>query len=71
MRGSQFKTTWGANFSEDTVLDNWWANRKALVISDGNYDDLRTNVEDLLQAQGLTVTISTDQSAIDTFELEY
>ena len=59
--------TWGAKFSEDTVQDNLWANQTALVISNGNYGNLRDNVVNLLGAEGLTVTQSTQQSSIDTW----
>ena len=59
--------TWGAKFSEDTVQDNLWANQTALVISNGNYGNLRDNVVDLLEAEGLTVTQSTNQNSIDTW----
>jgi hypothetical protein len=58
--------TWGAKFSEDTVQDNLWANQTALVISNGNYGNLRDNVVNLLGAEGLTVTQSTQQGSIDT-----
>jgi len=59
--------TWGAKFSEDTVQDNLWANKTALVISNADYGNLRTNVVDLLEAEGLTVTTSTNQNSIDTW----
>jgi hypothetical protein len=59
--------TWGAKFSEDTVQDNLWANQTALVISNGNYGNLRDNVVNLLGAEGLTVTQSTQQGSIDTW----
>ena len=59
--------TWGAKFSEDTVQDNLWANQTALVISGGNYGNLRTNVVNLLTDEGLTVTQINDQATVDTW----
>ena len=59
--------TWGAKFSEDTVQDNLWANKHALIISGGNYGSLRTNVKSLLEGQGFTVTLINDQSSVDSW----
>jgi len=59
--------TWGAKFSEDTVQDNLWANQTALVISGGNYGNLRDNVTNLLTAEGLTVTQVNDQATVDAW----
>ena len=61
--------TWGAKFSEDTVQDNWWANKKALIIGNsdivqGGSEGLRTRLKNNLEDAGYTVTVETSASNI-------
>ena len=61
--------TWGAKFSEDTVQDNWWANKKALIIGNsdivqGGSEGLRTRLKNNLEDAGYTVTVETNAANI-------
>ena len=51
--------TWGAKFSEDTVQDNSWTQKTALIVSNTNTYSLQTNAKSFLQAEGFTVTEKT------------
>ena len=61
--------TWGAKFSEDTVQDNWWANREALIIGNsdtqqGGSSGIRTRLKSNLEDAGYTVTVETNAANI-------
>ena len=64
--------TWGAKFSEDTVQDNWWANKKALIIGNndivqGGSSGMRTRLKSNLEDAGYTVTVVTNADNIDAW----
>ncbi|MAI85212.1 MAG: hypothetical protein CMM91_09835 [Rickettsiales bacterium] len=64
--------TWGAKFSEDTVQDNWWANKKALIIGNndivqGGSSGMRTRLKSNLEDAGYTVTVETNADNIDAW----
>ena len=51
--------TWGAKFSEDTVQDNSWTQKSALIVSNTNTYNLQTNAKSFLEQEGFTVTEKT------------
>ena len=64
--------TWGAKFSEDTVQDNWWNNKKALIVGNNNIvqggsQGIRTRLKNLLEDEGYTVTVETNADNIDAW----
>ena len=64
--------TWGAKFSEDTVQDNWWNNKKALIVGNndivqGGSQGIRTRLKNLLEDEGYTVTVETNGNNIDAW----
>jgi len=51
--------TWGAKFSEDTVQDNSWTQKTALIVSNSNTYSQQANAKTYLEAEGFTVTEKT------------
>jgi hypothetical protein len=51
--------TWGAKFSEDTVQDNSWTQKTALIVSNNDTYSQQTNAKSFLEAEGFTVTEKT------------
>ena len=51
--------TWGAKFSEDTVQDNSWTQKTALIVSNSNTYSQQANAKSFLEAEGFTVTEKT------------
>ena len=51
--------TWGAKFSEDTVQDNSWTQKTALIVSNSTTYSQQANAKANLEAEGFTVTEKT------------
>tara|TARA_B100000029_G_scaffold454546_1_gene481120 strand:- start:737 stop:5125 length:4389 start_codon:yes stop_codon:yes gene_type:complete len=56
--------TWGAKFSEDTVQDNSWTQKTALIVSNSNTYNQQDNAKANLEAEGFTVTEKTIDNII-------
>ena len=51
--------TWGTKFAEDTVQDNSWTQKTALIVSNSNTYSQQSNAKSFLEAEGFTVTEKT------------